>query len=147
MHILTLSIMLCHLATSVAAYEVATRACCKTQLDQCHQQGAGGCVWTNLAVCVDNPNNFLPVDTTCQEKCPSATVNTPDGYLYKLQRHTWVSLPHPKYWHNSRTNTSTRAPSDDCVCSNFNYNLSQYCQGGWDRAYVYYWADITAMES
>ncbi|KAF4462290.1 hypothetical protein FALBO_10904 [Fusarium albosuccineum] len=92
------------------AYEVATAKCCQAQLEACHKQGAHACMWTNIAVCVDNPNNHIPVDETCQKACPDATVKNPNGFLYKFHKYG--------------------APAGDCVCGNFNPNLSKYCQVG-----------------
>ncbi|KAK1711270.1 uncharacterized protein BDZ83DRAFT_118863 [Colletotrichum acutatum] len=92
------------------AYEVATDKCCQSQLEACHKQGANACMWTNAAICVDNPKNRVPVDDTCLKACPDATVKNPNGFLYKFQKHG--------------------APAGDCVCGNLNPNLSKYCYGG-----------------
>ncbi|KAK1621917.1 hypothetical protein BDP81DRAFT_169161 [Colletotrichum phormii] len=69
------------------AYEVGTGSCCIAQLKACHEQGADACIWTNAAICVNNPKNSVPIDETCNEQCPTASVKTPDGFVYKFQKH------------------------------------------------------------
>ncbi|KAK2029822.1 hypothetical protein LX32DRAFT_652076 [Colletotrichum zoysiae] len=91
------------------AYEVATNNCCESQLDYCHQQGANACMWTNVAVCVDNPKNRVPVVDTCLTECPTKTVKNPNGFIYKFQKHNVTDF--------------------ECVCGDLNPNLSNYCQG------------------
>ncbi|KAJ0296656.1 hypothetical protein COL516b_011356 [Colletotrichum fioriniae] len=91
------------------AYEVGTGSCCTAQLKACHEQGADACIWTNAAICVNNPKNSVPIDETCNEQCPTASVKTPDGFIYKFQKHN--------------------APAGTCVCSNTNPNVGKYCYG------------------